>query len=84
MPASLHGGSLFLTYNANRPEFVASIMVIFSYHYHYFGIIVAIYMLFFYFIKGVVLDCKGKDKGEIIAHILLLKTPVLMLYPTYA
>ena len=59
-------------------------MVIFSYHYHYFGIIVAIYMLFFYFIKGVVLDCKGKDKGEIIAHILLLKTPVLMLYPTYA
>ncbi len=41
-------------------------------------------MLFFYFLKGVVLDCKGKDKGELIAHILLLKTPVLMLYPTYA
>lgn len=45
---------------------------------------VAIYLLVFYLVKGVVLDVKGRDKGELIAHILLLKTPVLMLYPTYA
>jgi len=35
-------------------------------------------------VKGVVLDGKGTDKGELLAHILLLKSPVLMLYPTYA
>ena len=59
-------------------------MVVFSYNYHFFGMAVAVYLLVFYFVKGVVLDSKGRDKGELAAHILLLKTPVLMLYPTYA
>ena len=31
-----------------------------------------------------VLDPNGKDKGQIVSHILFLKTPVLALYPTYA
>lgn len=63
---------------------MASTLVLFDFKYHYFGMIVSIYLLIFYFVKGVVLDGRGKDKGELIAHILLLKTPVLMLYPTYA
>ena len=41
------------------------------------------YLLIFYLVKGVVVDSKGKDKGELIAHILLLKTPAFMLYPTF-
>jgi hypothetical protein len=44
----------------------------------------AVFLFFFYFVKGVVVDVKGKDKGQLIAHILLLKTPILMIYPTYA
>jgi len=59
-------------------------MVLYDYQYHYFGIIVSIYMFFFYFVKGVVLDTKDKDKGQLTAHILMIKTAVLMLYPTYA
>ena len=59
-------------------------MVIFDYKYHYFGIGIAIFLFVFYFLKAVVVDKKGKDKGQLIAHILLLKTPVLMLYPTFA
>jgi len=35
-------------------------------------------------VKGVVLDPKGADKGELTGHLLLLKTPALMLYPAYA
>lgn len=58
-------------------------MLIFDYKYHYFGVCVAVYLFFFYFVKGVVLDTRDKDKGQLTAHILLLKTPVLMLYPTY-
>ena len=59
-------------------------MVIFDYKCHYFGIGIAIFLFVFYFLKAVVVDKKGKDKGQLIAHILLLKTPVLMLYPTFA
>ena len=59
-------------------------MVIFDYKYHYFGIGIAIFLFVIYFLKAVVVDTKGKDKGQLIAHILLLKTPVLMLYPTFA
>ena len=84
LPTSLHGGDLYLSYNAHSPEFIASAISIFDYNYHYFGIVMAIYLFVFYFAKGVVIDVKGKDKGQLIAHILLLKTPVLMLYPTYA
>lgn len=63
---------------------MASTLVIYDFKYHYFGIFVSIYLFFFYLAKGVVLDTQDKDKGQIIAHILLIKTPVLMLYPTYA
>jgi hypothetical protein len=80
----LHGGDLYLNYNANQPEFIASVISILQFNYHYFGISMAVFLFFFYFVKGVVVDVKGKDKGQLIAHILLLKTPILMIYPTYA
>jgi hypothetical protein len=41
-------------------------------------------MLIFYFVKGVVVDPNGKDKGQLTSHILFLKTPALMLYPSFA
>jgi hypothetical protein len=41
-------------------------------------------MLVFYFIKGVVLLPQDFDKGELVSHILLLKTPVLAVFPCYA
>lgn len=84
LPASNHGGNLFLSYSAKDPTFIASTLQLYDYKYHYFGICVTFILLVLFMVKGVVLDPNGKDKGQIIAHILLLKTPVLALYPTYA
>ena len=42
------------------------------------------YLLLFYFIMVVAIFPEGKDKGHVIAHILFLKTPALMIYPSYS
>lgn len=54
-----------------------------QYYYHFFGIILTAYVLVFYFIKAVVVDPEGRDKGQLIAHLLLVKSIVLMVYPAY-
>ena len=84
LPASQHGGNLFLSYSTNDPVFIASTLRVYGFGYHYFGVCVAVLLLALCAVKGAVLDPNGSDKGQIAAHILLLKTPVLALYPTYA
>ena len=83
LPASTHGGTLFLSYSSSNPEFVASTLVVYDYKFHYVGIVISVYLIIFNLLKGVVLDPNGKDKGQLTAHILFLKTPALMLYPTF-
>lgn len=73
-----------MSYSASDPIFIRSIQPLYDNSYHYFGIIVTLYLLIFYIVKGVSLDPKGKDKGQLIAHVLFMKAPVLALYPTYA
>jgi hypothetical protein len=79
-----HGGDLQMSYNINSPEFIASTLHLRQYYYHFFGWGAALFLLVFYFLKGVVLDPEGPDKGQLIPHILLLKTPVLAVFPVYA
>ena len=55
-----------------------------DYYYHYFGYAVCLYMFVFYFAKSTIIYPEGRDKGQIIAHILFVKTPVFMVYPSYA
>jgi hypothetical protein len=83
LPSASHGGGLYLNYNANQPEFMASLQQLNSYYYWIFGLIVTLYMILFYGAKMVVLPRK-KDNGELIAHILFLKCPALVVYPAYA
>ena len=77
-------GTLSLSYNINEPEFVESTLQLHDHYYHLFGIVVTVYMVFFYFIKVVFVSPFAADKGQLIAHILLMKTPALMVYPSYA
>jgi hypothetical protein len=84
LPSTSQSGSLQLSYNINQPEFVASTLKLHAHFFHVFGIVVTIYIFIFYLFKAVVINPHGRDKGELIAHILLLKTPVLMVYPSYA
>jgi hypothetical protein len=84
LPSATHGGNLQLSYNINQPEFLASTLQVRSYPYHFFGYFLCLYLLVFYFFKGVVLDSKNWDKGQIMAHVLLLKAPALAVYPSYA
>ena len=83
LPSS-QGGDLKLSYNINQPEFVASTLRLHSHFYYLFGIMVTIYIIIFYFLKAVVINPNGRDKGQLIAHILFMKTPALMIYPSYA
>lgn len=83
LPYATHGGNLFLSYNVNNPEFIASLYESKSYYYHYFGLFVCLYLAFFYFIKAVVADPEGTDKGQMIAHVLFMKTIVLTVFPAY-
>ena len=53
-------------------------------YHHFFGWFIVVFMALFYFIKGVVLVPFGKDRGELIAHVLFTKTVVLMVYPAYS
>jgi len=55
-----------------------------DHYYHFFGWGVVLFMAIFYFIKGVVLNPEGVDKGQMISHLLLLKTPALAVFPAYA
>ena len=84
LPTTSQSGDLKLGYNINQPEFVASTLKLYNHFFYIFGIVVTIYMFAFYFVKSVIIEPRGRDKGELIAHILLLKTPVLMVYPSYA
>ena len=55
-----------------------------SHYYHIFAILLTVFTFLFYFFKAVIVDPDGYDKGQLIPHILFLKTPVLMVYPSYA
>lgn len=83
MPYAKHKGNLFLSYNINDPEFTMSVLSQHSYYYNFFGLLLCIYLFCFYFVKGVVLDPHGKDKGQLVPHVLLYKTAVLAVYPVY-
>lgn len=83
LPSASHGGGLYLNYNTNQPEFIASLQKLNSYYYWIFGLIVTLYMILYFAAKMVILP-KRIDNGELIAHILFLKCPVLALYPIYA
>ena len=63
LPASLHGGDLFLSYNTKKPEFLSSTLVLYDYKYHYFGEVTTVCLLIFYFVRVIVIDVKGKVKG---------------------
>lgn len=76
--------SLFISYSTNRPEFVASTFKLHSHYYYIFGTAVTLYLFVLYLLKGVVVDPAGQDKGEVMAHVFLLKTAVLSVYPSYA
>jgi hypothetical protein len=54
---------LYLSYNANQPEFIGSTLVLYDFKFHYFGEIVSVCMLVLFIVKGVVLNNKDKDKG---------------------
>ena len=85
LPAGvLGGGGLSLKYNINEPEFVASLLEHQQSYYHFFGWFIVIFLTIFYFLKGVVIASEYKDKGELIAHVLLTKTVVLITYPAYS
>ena len=73
-----------MNYNINQPEFIASILKKYDNYYYIFGLLVTLYMFVFYFIKVVFIDPENNDKGQMIAHVLLTKTPALMVYPSYA
>jgi hypothetical protein len=84
LPSATHSGSLLVSYNIGQPEFFMSAAKAQSYYYHFFGAFLTAYVLVFYFIKAVVVDPIGQDKGQLVPHLLLLKTPVLIVYPSYA
>jgi hypothetical protein len=84
LPSAIHGGNLQLSCNLNQPEFVASAMKSRNYPYHFFGYFLCLCLFLFFFLKGVVLDSKGHDKGEIMAHLIILRAPALTVYPSYA
>ena len=62
---------------------MASTLQLHNQYYYVFGLLVTLYILFFYLIKAACVTPFAFDKGQLIAHILFLKTPVLMVYPTY-
>lgn len=84
LPSASSSGNLQLSYNINQPEFVASTMKLYSFYYHIFAIVLTVFTFLFYLLKAVVFDPRGLDKGQLIPHILFLKTPVLLVYPSYA
>ena len=63
---------------------MAGVLQLRNYNFHYFGELLCIYLFIFYFFKAVVIHPNGRDKGQLIAHLLLLKTPALAVYPSYA
>lgn len=83
LPSSTHS-SLSLAYNINRPEFVASTLKLLPFYYHIFGIVVTVYMFLFYLARSLWWNPRGKDRGELAAHVLLVKSAALMVYPSYA
>ena len=55
-----------------------------SHYYHFFGWFAVLYLFLFYFIMTVAIFPESRDKGRVIAHVLFLKTPALMIYPSYS
>lgn len=53
------------------------------YVYEYVGIIVTLYILVNYFVKGVISTPFSEDKGEIIPHVLSTKCTGLAFSPSY-
>ena len=49
-----------------------------------FAITLTCFAFLLFLLKAVVLDPRGQDKGQLLPHILFLKTPVLLVYPSYA
>ena len=82
LPSLSQGGKLELSYNINSPEFVISMLGTRDYYYHFFGWAIIICLFLFFLIVGVIIDPKRKDKGQIIPHVLFLKTAALMVYPS--
>ena len=82
LPSLSQGGSLELSYNINSPEFVSSILGTRNYYYHFFGWAIIVCLFVFFLIVGVIIAPERRDKGQIIAHILFLKTAALMIYPS--
>ena len=61
---------------------MSSILGIRNYYYHFFGWAITSCLFIFFLIVGVFIDPERRDKGQIIAHILFLKTAALMVYPS--
>ena len=61
---------------------MSSILGTRNYYYHFFGWAITSCLFIFFLIVGVFIDPERRDKGQIIAHILFLKTAALMVYPS--
>ena len=77
-------GSLDLDYSLDKPEFIKTVVSgLNNYQYHIFGIVIICILFVKYLVKALYSVPRSADMGQIIPHILALKSGVLILYPTY-
>lgn len=77
-----NGDDLALEYKLDQPEFYKSVVRTQNYYFFVFGAVVVAVLLLFYLLKVCLLIPTTNDAGEIIPHVLLMKVPAFVIYPT--
>jgi hypothetical protein len=74
---------LILSYRLDNPEFYKSVLQKQKQYYWLFGMMVTVLIILLYFIKVCCTVPTTKDAGEIIPHVLLMKVPAMVIYPSF-
>lgn len=82
MPTFQHAGDLSLDYSLDSPEFYASyVQTIDTFYFYIIGIVIVGVMFIGYGGKVIWAEKHNGDYGQIIPHILCMKTGALLLFP---
>lgn len=78
-----NGGDLSIVHPLDSPEFKKSLFNNQSYFYWAFGAIITLTIVLLYLLKICWVVPQTKDAGEVISHILLMKVPAMVIYPSF-
>lgn len=73
---------MYLEYKLDDPEFYKSVIKNNTQYYWLFGCFITVILIMLYLLKICWTIPKTSNTGEIIPHILLMKVPAMVIYPT--